>query len=331
MYAEGSRIIEECILNPITGAKLNTESKQNLRAFWDSLIVLSCKRGFSYRSKKWKRIIEVSVGEVRLSYVMIAQRNDTCRRTSLEYTRILERLGLLSRRREDLYAGTTKAKKKARPHDFKIIMVNFDLLDSFYERNSFLDPELDRINRQPDYFPHHQTDLESIIESGLEPVFDEPRLYDGSICTLPEEQNVSENETSAVESCPHDSLESNKSILHTEYDMQSDSTCNECHDSDVALQSEIPLITPAIESAWNVLVCDGGVARELILLKQNAKWKNECSSDKQVQFLRPQHYQIRQQGTGTLINNGHDWIKLTKGLAHSLINKEINKFQTVHA
>lgn len=63
---------------------------------------------------------------------------------------------------------------------------------------------------------------------------------------------------------------------------------------------------------------------KVILLAQNAKWKKDIATDKQVGFLRRIQHPVRSHNGEHQIYDGQNWIRLTKGLAAGLITKFLN-------
>lgn len=252
-YTEASRIIEE--------SHLHKTMKYKLRLYVDVLIGLSCKESYSYESKKYHRRIFVRTGEVRLPYSTLSEKMQISEPTAVRFTRTLESLGIISRRKERLFEdrgwqSPETTKQLLTFHGFKVLTMNFDLLESYYTRTYNIDSELERINQQPEFVPLEPTDIDQLIS-------------DQSEYSIHVESEAFQNETDEEISDKHSTLV--LSHAHVVLD-GSDADCNlECGIGDTAYQNsfgeiatlpEPVSVTPPPDDDWNVLVCDGGVNRD---------------------------------------------------------------------
>lgn len=252
----------------MTQARFGRALKRDLTLFLECLFTLATKEDQRpFYSTAYGRTMQYKAGEIRMSYETIAHEfrqrfgldisEDTCQR----WCRILQALGCIYVITEAKYGkkdtkgfislATVHQVAQSPAYANKYIMLNFDLLEDWYEHmNHELDRELEQVNQAPKAFEPDPEYIESLVNS--EP----PEFLDFEAETPIDFEEAPETLHS----------ETSEEICGT---VQGDIDLNipigyatEPQISGTTLQTEKPDIVPSPEADWEVLVADGGVARD---------------------------------------------------------------------
>ncbi len=240
--------------------------QRDLIFFFDQYTKLAALDSYKYYDDDLSRNVEVRAGEIRMSWNMIAERmqprdNKQWSVASVKrFAQIVEAMGFAVRRYEQKAtkaAGwrSSKVMKNIATtgSEWKIITLNLDALEEYYERLSIAH-EIELVNAR-EYTPaHEQEAFEALVHGESRPVTHADILeiqeasWDSTLEFADLHASTLQNETDSEIFDPYVCTLSNTNSIEI--------TLPTSENADSAAQISIPK-----ENGWKIEVADGGVAR----------------------------------------------------------------------